>query len=132
MIDLLIRMRWWLCVRWARWWNDGVVIVGHQLRSVNYQRYERACMLLGLDPDKMRAGDQSFDVAELDDVHRTGAELVQCICSNDRWVRYVLRQSSKPIAEAIVAYIAADFFLRSVMQFKEQTRSYATMQSAAQ
>jgi len=127
-----IQALWWrVRTWWARRFGDGVVAVTPRLRTVTYRRYERACLLLDLDPDKVRQGNQSMDEADLGDVYVTGETLIELVCRNDARIVQVLRQSSKPVAEEIVAHVMAAFFLRSIATFSEQKQSYVTTQSDA-
>jgi len=131
MPDILIRAWWWVRVRWAQWRTGGTLRIQPRLRTVTYRRYERACLLLGLDPQKVREGTQDVSDADLGDVYERGAELVALTCRNDRWVTYVMRQSERPIAEEILGHVMADFFLRSLTRWTEQKASYATTQKGA-
>jgi hypothetical protein len=129
--DVLLRVWWWARVRWVQWRMGGALRIQPRLRTVTYRRYERACLLLGLDPQKVREGTQDIEDADLGDVYETGEELAELVCRNHRWVAYVMRQSERPIAEAILAHVLADFFLRSLARWAEQKASYATTQSGA-
>ena len=129
--DMLRRAWWAIRVRWAQWWADGAIRLTPRLRPLTYRRYERACLLLGLDPDKVREGQQQPSDAELDDPHATGLELVHLVCSNDDWICHVLRQAEKPVAEEILAHVMASFFLQSLTRWKTQKLSYATTQNGA-
>ena len=131
MPDILIRGWWWARVQWAQWRRGGALRIQPRLRTVTYRRYERACLLLGLDPQKVREGTQDVEDADLGDVYDTGEELAELVCRNHRWVAYVMRQSERPIAEEILAHVLADFFLRSLARWAEQKASYATTQSGA-
>jgi len=127
--DVLLRAWWWARVRWAQWWADGVITIQPRLKTITYRRYERACLLLGLDPQKVREGTEDVEDADLGNVYDTGEELAELVCRNHRWVAYVMRQSERPIAEGILAHVLADFFLRSLARWAEQKASYATTQS---
>jgi len=131
MPDILIRGWWWARVQWAQWRTGGALRIQPRLRTVTYRRYERACLLLGLDPQKVREGTQDVEDADLSGVYETGEELAELVCRNHRWVTYVMRQSERPIAEEILAHVMADFFLRSLARWTEQKASYATTQSGA-
>ena len=131
MPEILIRAWWWARVQWAQWWAGGALRIQPRLRTITYRRYERACLLLGLDPQKVRQGTQDVEDADLNDVYETGLELMSLVCRNDAWVTYVMRRSERPIAEEILAHVMADFFLRSLTRWTEQKVSYATTQSDA-
>lgn len=130
--DVLTRAWWRLRLRWARWWRDGAVRVTPRLRRpLTYRRFERACLALSLDPDKVRKGEQDVEAAELGDVYERGPELAELVCRNHRFITQAIRQSERPVAEEILAHVMAAFFLQSLIRFRTQKRSYATMQNGA-
>ena len=122
-------IRSWLSSLWWSWKTrreDQALELTVRLREVTYQRFERACLMVGLDPDKVRAGDQSVEDADIGDVFETAPELIRTICTNHRRLTLVVARAEKPAAEAVVAHVLTYFFFRCLVHFAKQAQSYAT------
>lgn len=81
-------------------------------------RFEGVCLLLGLDPDNVRKGQQSLGTVDVD-VAVVGRPLLSLVCKNAAH-EIDLDQFEKPAAEELVAVLVGDFFLQCMMHFERQ------------
>ena len=121
---------WWHIKRWwAALWGRETVTVEARLKPLTYRRFERACLLVGLDPDRVRQGGQGLQEAEIGDVRETGPELVRLLCRNDEAMLNVLGRADKPVAEHLMAQLLTRFFFRCAKKWRRQIGSSSIMQS---
>ena len=112
--------RWWAALR-----GRETVTVEARLKPLTYRRFERACLLVGLDPDRVRQGKQGLQEAEIGDVRETGPELVRLLCRNDEAMLDVLDRAEKPVAGHLCAQLLTRFFFRCAKKWRRQTASWA-------
>lgn len=123
---------WWHVRRWWAWITGASAVdVTFRLRKLTYERFERACLLVGLDPDDVRKGEADLSDAEIGDVRETGPELIELLCTNHKQVRAVLDRADKPVAEQLCAHLLTRFFFRCVAKWNDQTASLHTMLNGA-
>jgi len=121
---------WWHIKRWWAWlWGRETMTVEARLKQLTYRRFERACLLVGLDPDRVRQGEQGLQEAEIGDVRETGPELVRLLCRNDKTVLDVLGRAETPVAEHLCAQLLTRFFFRCVKKWRQQAASSSIMPS---
>ena len=117
---------WWHIKRWwAALWGRETVTVEARLKQLTYRRFERACLLVGLDPDRVRQGEQGLQEAEIGDVRETGPELARLLCRNDETMLDVLDRAEKPVAEHLCAQLLTRFFFRCMKKWRRQIESYS-------
>jgi hypothetical protein len=117
---------WWHIKRWwASLWERDTVTVEARLKQLTYRRFERACLLVGLDPDRVRQGGQRLQEAEIGDIRETGPKLVRLLCRNDEAMLDVLDRAENPVAEHLCAQLLTRFFFRCVRKWRRQIESYS-------
>lgn len=121
-----------LRARLARLRGKRTVSVRPRFHSVTYDRFERVCLLLGLDPDDVRSEGGNVDLKkiEIGNVYETGRELLDVTLENAR--SFDLLDFEVPIAEEFVAVVLANFFFECLMSFERQKRELrSTLTGAA-
>lgn len=107
----------------ARMKGQQVLTVEPVQATPTLERFEGTCLLLGLNPDKIRKGQQStvavdFDVAEV------GRDLLaQCLVNAED---FDLDAFQKVAAEEFVNLMVADFFLQCMKHFERQKLAVRT------
>jgi hypothetical protein len=129
MKNLVWRVWFWVKETWMHLSGRDTVSLTIRLKDLNYRRFERACLLVGLDPDRVRQGEQDLQEAEIGDVRDTGPELVRLLCRNDEVVLDVLGRADAPVAEHLCAQLLTRFFFRCMKKWRRQIESYSIMPS---
>ncbi len=109
--------------------KSSTVQIKFDFNPINYDRFERICLLLDLDPDKVRKGEQEIGQVELSDPFQTGAEMLAIMLTEDSDTD--LSRYEKPAAEELVAFITAGFFFECFKHFEKQKIELHTMLTGA-
>lgn len=122
---MMSRILWKIKQWWARLRGHDTVQVSPTLvQQPNYAQYERLCILLSLDADKVRKGEQGVQDAEIGDVHQLGPKVLRICLTNPDAIP--LDAMDKPAAEHYVATVAAHFFFQCAKQWQKEQQSLRT------
>ena len=122
---MISRIWYRIKVWWARLRGDDTVQVTPRLvKKPTYAEYERLCILLGLDADRVRKGEQSVQDAEIGNVYQLGPKVLHICLTNPDAIP--LDAMQKPAAEHYVATVAAHFFFRCAKQWQKERASVRT------
>lgn len=118
---MLDSIKYWWARRTGR---DTIDITVRLKKPITFERFERVCLRVGLDPDDVRTGQQSPREADVDDVFEVGPTIIDLTCANAGPLTQLLRSAEKPAAQHILAQVLTHFFFQSVRHFRKQTAWY--------
>lgn len=125
-------IHWWYRLQqwWRGWRGGGEMQVGLQLADPEYWRFERACLICGLDPEDFRKGEATLQDADLPSGSDKVQRLFETVCTNPHVVD--VEALTPPQRDGLVAHIAGHFFIDALMRFSEQQRAYSSMLNDAE
>jgi hypothetical protein len=109
-----------LKVRLARRLRKRTIRVQPLFFVPTYYRFERVCLVLGLDPDDVISGTVSLQAARVRDPHQEGPVLLELILENHEAID--LSRFTQEAAEVFLAEVLAHFFFLWVGRELKQIR----------
>lgn len=91
-----------------------------RLRVPTYSKYERACMMCGLDPDAVRRGKQKFTDATAPE---DGQALLELVLENSG--QFDLKRLDPHLRDELLGVVMAHFFVYALNTFEQQKRSFS-------
>lgn len=133
MIDLIRQFWFWLksvaAGVWKRLgWGSGRVATSVTVAEPTWERFERACILVGLDPESFRKGDQDVGDAERPS-GEDGKRLYRLICANPGALPF--DDLAPHEQDAVLSYVLNLFFIEALRRFSEEQSALVSMLSDA-
>ncbi len=133
MIDLLRQLWFWIKSVFAAakkrlGLSSGQVAASLEVAEPTWDRFEQACITVGLDPEQFRKGEQNVGDAERPSGDDRRA-LYRLVCANPGAIPF--GDLSPHEQDAVLSYVLNLFFIEALRRFSEEQSALVSMLSDA-